>query len=184
MAFWDFVKDAGKSVFGGEAKAAEPPAPKAAAPKPAAAPAAAKPAATAPAAAPAAAPTAQKSEIEQRADALRKEVARLGLDGNDVQLTLRGDEVIIKGNVKDQATREKLILAVGNVKGVARVVADDFEGGAEPVFYTVKKGDTLSEIAQKTLGSASRYKEIFEANKPMLTDPDKIYPGQSLRIPQ
>ena len=50
--------------------------------------------------------------------------------------------------------------------------------------YTVKKGDTLSEIAKETLGSANRYPEIFEANKPMLKDPDKIYPGQVLRIPK
>lgn len=50
--------------------------------------------------------------------------------------------------------------------------------------YTVKKGDTLSAIAKETLGSANRYPEIFEANKPMLKDPDKIYPGQVLRIPK
>jgi nucleoid-associated protein YgaU len=49
--------------------------------------------------------------------------------------------------------------------------------------YTVKKGDTLSAIAKETLGNANRYMLIFEANKPMLKDPDKIYPGQVLRIP-
>ena len=65
-------------------------------------------------------------------------------------------------------------------------VEDEVEAtdAAEPVFYTVKKGDTLSEIAQATLGKASKYHAIFEANKPMLTHPDKIYPGQVLRIPQ
>jgi len=45
------------------------------------------------------------------------------------------------------------------------------------------KGDTLSAIAKKYYGDASKYPEIFEANKPMLKHPDKIYPGQSLRIP-
>ena len=54
---------------------------------------------------------------------------------------------------------------------------------AEPVFHTVVKGDTLWKISEKTLGSGARYKEIFEANRPMLKDPDKIYPGQVLRIP-
>jgi len=47
----------------------------------------------------------------------------------------------------------------------------------------VVKGDTLSAIAKEMYGSANKYPVIFEANKPMLTDPDKIYPGQVLRIP-
>jgi nucleoid-associated protein YgaU len=64
---------------------------------------------------------------------------------------------------------------------VAQVEADTTE---EPVFHTVVKGDTLSAIAKKTLGNANRYPEIFEANKPMLKHPDKIYPGQMLRIPK
>ena len=50
-------------------------------------------------------------------------------------------------------------------------------------YHTVVKGDTLSAIAKKYYGDASKYPEIFEANKPMLKHPDKIYPGQSLRIP-
>ena len=50
--------------------------------------------------------------------------------------------------------------------------------------YTVKSGDTLSKIAEDVYGSASDYMQIFEANKPMLSDPDKIYPGQVLRIPK
>tara|TARA_B110000908_G_scaffold170455_1_gene230086 strand:+ start:3230 stop:3412 length:183 start_codon:yes stop_codon:yes gene_type:complete len=54
----------------------------------------------------------------------------------------------------------------------------------EPVFHTVEKGDTLWAIFSKTLGKGARYEEIFEANKPMLSHPDKIYPGQMLRIPQ
>ena len=77
--------------------------------------------------------------------------------------------------------KEKIILAAGNIQGVATVEAES--DAAEPVFYTVKKGDTLSAIAQHTLGKASLYPSIFEANKPMLSHPDKIYPGQMLRIP-
>ena len=56
-------------------------------------------------------------------------------------------------------------------------------GAGEATFYTVKSGDTLGKIAQQQYGSASKYTVIFEANQPMLKDPDKIYPGQSLRIP-
>jgi nucleoid-associated protein YgaU len=56
-------------------------------------------------------------------------------------------------------------------------------GEAASQFYTVQKGDTLSKIAREFYGEASKYPQIFEANKPMLKDPDKIYPGQMLRIP-
>jgi len=49
--------------------------------------------------------------------------------------------------------------------------------------YTVKSGDSLSKIAKAHYGDAMKYPVIFEANKPQLTDPDKIYPGQVLRIP-
>ena len=49
--------------------------------------------------------------------------------------------------------------------------------------YTVVKGDTLGKIAKEFYGNAAKYPLIFEANKPMLSHPDKIYPGQMLRIP-
>jgi len=71
-------------------------------------------------------------------------------------------------------------LVVGNVAGVAEVESD-LE--TETVFHTVEKGDTLWAVSEKALGSGARYMEIFEANKPMLSHPDKIYPGQVLRIP-
>jgi len=51
-------------------------------------------------------------------------------------------------------------------------------------FYTVKSGDTLGKIAKEFYGNAGKYPVIFEANKPMLKDPDRIYPGQVLRIPE
>jgi nucleoid-associated protein YgaU len=91
----------------------------------------------------------------------------------------------VKGNVPDQASRERVVLAVGNTQGIARVddrltVAKEEPAGT---FYTVKRGDTLSAIAKAHFGDAGKYPVIFEANKPMLSDPDKIYPGQVLRIP-
>ena len=86
-------------------------------------------------------------------------------------------------------------MALGNVKGVSRVddqtaviAKDQAAGGPEQPadrtqFHTVEKGDTLSAIAKKVYGDPNRYAAIFEANKPMLKDPNKIYPGQVLRIP-
>ncbi len=89
------------------------------------------------------------------------------------------------GTAPTQKVREATILAIGNVAGVARVVdhIEVKEPAPESKFYTVVRGDTLGKIAKEHLGDARRYPEIFEANKPMLTDPDKIYPGQVLRIP-
>jgi LysM repeat protein len=115
-------------------------------------------------------------------DALHKEIRDLGLDASGLDIKVEGDTVSVSGKAVSPEMKEKVILAVGNVEGVSAVHAE--ADGAEPIFHTVVKGDTLSAIAKKTLGNANRYHEIFEANKPMLTHPDKIYPGQVLRIPQ
>ena len=119
-------------------------------------------------------------------DKLKKEVDDLGLkrDGVDIHVDDDG-KVLVKGRGLTQEQKEKLILAVGNVDGVGEV-----EDGIEATddapaarFYTVESGDSLSKIAKEMYGDPMRYPEIFEANKPMLKDPDKIYPGQVLRIP-
>jgi nucleoid-associated protein YgaU len=115
-------------------------------------------------------------------EALRKELDELGLDASNVELKVEGDKVRVTGNAASQEEKEKIILAAGNVEGVA-AVEEDLEGD-DPVFYEVKKGDSLWKIAEEMLGSGARYNEIFEANRPMLKDPDEIYPGQNLRIPQ
>jgi nucleoid-associated protein YgaU len=89
------------------------------------------------------------------------------------------------GVATDQETKEKVILAAGNVEGVAAVedmMSVDVSTPAAQ-YYTVVKGDTLSNIAKDFYGNANDYMRIFEANKPMLKHPDKIYPGQNLRIP-
>ncbi len=144
MGVWSFVKDAGKSLFGSKAEAAEAP----------------------------------------QEDVLKQEVKDLGLDttGLDIKVAENG-KVVVSGKAVSQEVKEKVILAVGNVSGVGEVQDDVPDAGAAPVFHTVEKGDTLSAIAKKALGNANRYNEIFEANRPMLTHPDKIYPGQMLRIP-
>jgi nucleoid-associated protein YgaU len=114
-------------------------------------------------------------------DALAEEIGKIGLNTKGAEISVTGDTVKVSGGNLTVEEREKVILAVGNVKGVAAVEADT---EVEPHFHTVEKGDTLWAISKKALGDGNRYNEIFEANKPMLKHPDKIYPGQVLRIPQ
>ena len=94
--------------------------------------------------------------------------------------------VTVTGTVPDQATREKIVVACGNVANVENVNDKLVVTGAggTPTYYTVKRGDTLSKIAAQVYGAADKYPTLFEANRPMLSDPDKIYPGQVLRIPE
>ena len=131
--------------------------------------------------------TAPTSEIirQHKASLLKGIVEGLGIEVKELSLDLVDDSVIIYGEVESQADKEKVILAVGNVEGVATV--DDrmtvVTPEPEAVFYEVQKGDTLSKIAKAHYGDWRRYPEIFEANQPMLKDPDLIYPGQMLRIP-
>jgi nucleoid-associated protein YgaU len=106
--------------------------------------------------------------------------------GLDVKFDSGTSVVTVSGIAPDQATREKIVLCCGNVAGVLKVqdnltVATPAE--SESTFRTVKPGDTLSKIAKEEYGDANTYMKIFEANKPMLNDPNKIYPGQVLRIP-
>lgn len=122
-----------------------------------------------------------KAEAATLPEVLKTEMKDLGLDTTGLDIKVDGDKVTLEGKAVSQEMKEKVILAVGNVEGVASVEAED--DGAEPRFHTVVKGENLSVIAKATLGDANRYMEIFEANKPMLQHPDKIYPGQMLRIP-
>lgn len=124
------------------------------------------------------------NDEEPTKEVLEKEIAELGLDASGVDISVEGDTVKLEGAAATDELKEKIILAVGNVEGVAEVDDSTAAGESEPVFHLVKKGDTLWAISKETLGNGARYEEIFEANKPMLTHPDKIYPGQLLRIPQ
>jgi nucleoid-associated protein YgaU len=112
-------------------------------------------------------------------------VEALGFGVTDLDITVDGDSATIYGEAEDQATREKTVLVVGNTEGITSV--DDRMTTAiqepEAQFHTVVRGDTLGKIAKKYYGNAMKYPVIFEANKPMLSHPDKIYPGQVLRIP-
>lgn len=153
MGLFDFVKDAGAKIFGGKT-------------------------------------TAEKKE-EARAEkeqAIKTFVADFELDIEDFSVSFDGEDdeiAILEGVAKSQEAKEKLILSVGNIEGIAKV--DDRMTVEEPEpeaqFYTVVSGDSLSKIAKKYYGNAMKYPTIFEANKPMLKDPNLIYPGQVLRIP-
>lgn len=121
-----------------------------------------------------------------RAQALLDHVKQLGLAYNTLTVKTKGDTVTLTGSVKTQEDSEKIALAVGNVEGVTSVdnqLTVDTPA-PEGKFYTVKSGDSLSKIAKEMYGDPMKYGVIFEANKPMLSDPDKIYPDQVLRIPQ
>lgn len=119
-------------------------------------------------------------------DQLKEELDSHDLGTEDVTVEVDGDRAIVKGSVKDQTAFEKMVVAVGNTLGISQVetevdVAEPAD--TEPVMHTVQKGDTLWAIATKHYGNGAKYNAIFEANKPMLKHPDKIYPGQVLRIP-
>lgn len=120
------------------------------------------------------------AETTPTAAVLKKEVEDLGLKAEGVDINVDGDKVTVSGGDLTAEEREKVILAVGNVEGVASVESAEAE---DAKFHTVEKGDTLWAVATKALGNGARYTEIFEANRPMLSHPDKIYPGQVLRIP-
>ncbi|MBS9766330.1 MAG: peptidoglycan-binding protein LysM [Flavobacteriaceae bacterium] len=128
-------------------------------------------------------------EVAEKELKLVNAIETLDFKVADLQVKLNDDVATITGEAESQSIREKVVLVVGNTEGIATV--DDQMTVAqveveEPVaqFHTVVKGDSLSKIAKKFYGNAMKYPVIFEANKPMLTHPDKIYPGQVLRIPQ
>ena len=156
MGLFDFVREAGEKLFGTASAQA------ASAPDAAAANAAA-------------------------ATAIHDYICALELAPADLAIAFDGanSDVTVSGTAPNQSSKEKILLAAGNVAGVAEVENKMSVARAEPEaqFHTVVRGDTLSAIAKKFYGDANKYPVIFEANKPMLSHPDKIYPGQMLRIP-
>ena len=164
MGLMSFIKEAGEKLFGGgEAKAAQ--------------------------VAVKAAPTPENLAAMSAAagEAIEKYINTQGLSvsGLDIKFDAQSGAVTVAGTVPDQATKEKVLLCCGNVSGVASVNDMLVVNTPEPEsqWHTVVSVDNLSKIAKKFYGDANKYPVIFEANKPMLTHPDKIYPGQLLRIP-
>jgi len=131
------------------------------------------------------------------AEAIKKEIedsfSELPVDG--LYVSVEDDTVILAGVAKDTAIKEKAILIAGNVEGEAYVNADELVSPEiiastnvrdvpEPVFYTIEKGDTLWGISSDFYKDGSKYPLIVEANLEVIKDADKIYPGQSIRIPK
>jgi nucleoid-associated protein YgaU len=133
---------------------------------------------------------ATEEESAEKSDALREAINSMEFVVSDLSIEVNDDAVKIWGEAVDLATKEKVVLVAGNTNGVASVednmsVAEleVIEEAAMAQFHTVASGDTLGKIAKEFYGNAMKYPVIFEANKPMLSHPDKIYPGQVLRIP-
>ena len=122
---------------------------------------------------------------QAKGQAIEQYIAQQGLSATALSVQVDGDAAKVFGVAPDQPTREKIILCCGNVEGIQSV--DDQMSvnteSEESQWHTVERGDTLSAIAKKFYDDANKYPVIFEANKPMLSDPNKIYPGQKLRIP-
>ena len=164
MGMFSFIKEAGEKLFGrGEAKAAQ----EAAAAKPT--------------------PENVAALNKTASDAIATYINSMGLKIDALQVSYDGTSgtVTVAGVAPDQATREKVLLCCGNVANVSSVndMMTVASSSPESQMYVVVSGDNLSKISKQFYGTPNKYTQIFEANKPMLSDPDKIYPGQVLRIP-
>nr|WP_321221526.1 peptidoglycan-binding protein LysM [uncultured Psychroserpens sp.] len=122
---------------------------------------------------------------EAAARNMEETIRDLQLDVDNLKVFVDDDMARVSGAAHDQATKEKVVLVVGNTAGISQVDDQMTVENPEPEaqFHAVVSGDTLGKIAKHYYGDAMKYPQIFEANKPMLSDPDKIYVGQVLRIP-
>ncbi|MEO7283242.1 peptidoglycan-binding protein LysM [Gelidibacter sp.] len=135
----------------------------------------------------------KKDSEENDTDQLKKTATRkleetikdLQLHVENLKIKIDDDMATVLGKAQDQSTKEKVVLLIGNTSGIASVDDQMSVDHAEPEaqFYTVIKGDTLEKIAKQYYGNAMSYPLIFDANKPILTSPDKLFTGQVLRIP-
>ncbi len=127
---------------------------------------------------------------KEKTEAIVKHIQKYGISTDLINVTVDDEKVTLSGTTKSYAEKNKIIVIAGNVDGIAevddKIVVDEPEVVVvepEKQFYTVKKGDYLSKISKEVYGDAMKYNIIFEANRPMLKHPDKIYPGQVLIIP-
>lgn len=128
---------------------------------------------------------------EEKAQKVKDHVSKYGFDLSGVTFTANGDSIVVAGSAKNLDEKQRILATAGNVDGIDNV--EDNLTLIEPLkfelpdfsktMYTVKSGDNLSKISKEVYGDPNKYPVIFEANKPMLSDPDKIYPGQVLYIP-
>lgn len=129
---------------------------------------------------------------EDKAQKVQSHLSKYNFDLSDVKLSVEGEEVTVSGKAKNIHEKQRILATAGNVDGISSVNDNLTLKEALKIeipdlsktMYTVKSGDTLSKISKEVYGDANAYNRIFEANRPMLSDPDKIYPGQVLYIPQ
>lgn len=129
---------------------------------------------------------------EEKSKKVQDHLAKYNFDLSGVKLSVEDEAVTVSGEAKNIDEKQRILATVGNVEGVSSVKDNLTLKEALKIeipdisktMYTVKSGDSLSKIAKEVYGDANSYNKIFEANKPMLSDPDKIYPGQVLYIPQ
>ncbi|MGB0847218.1 MAG: peptidoglycan-binding protein LysM [Thiolinea sp.] len=117
------------------------------------------------------------------------EEANPGVD--NLQVEVSDGVATIKGDAQSPEALEKAILMAGNAMGIEEVQAADATVGGEQAqlagddeFYIIEKGDSLWKIADKAYGNGAKYTAIFDANREVIEDPDKIFPGQKIRIPK
>jgi nucleoid-associated protein YgaU len=109
----------------------------------------------------------------------------------NLQVKVQDGVATIQGDADSPEALEKAILMAGNAMGIQEVRADEatvagqaVQFAADDEFYVIEKGDSLWKIAEKAYGNGSKYTAIFDANREVITDPDKIFPGQKIRIPK
>ena len=132
-----------------------------------------------------------EDSTEQQVEKVQAHVSKYNFDLSEITFAIADEKVVLSGVAKNFDEKQKILTTAGNVKGIAGVEdqltlreALTFElPDISKTFYTVKSGDNLSKISKEVYGDANKYHTIFEANKPMLTSPDKIYPEQVLYIP-
>ncbi len=128
-----------------------------------------------------------QQEDQRAAEDLKERILDRSLRVKKLEIEIDGDIATVTGKAFDQANREKIILLVGNTQGIAKVddQLDIEKPGSEAYLHTVEYGENhLRDIAKQHYNDENKYIVIFEANKPMLEEPGKLYPGQVLRIPQ
>ena len=126
------------------------------------------------------------------ADQIKQNIEANNPGVSDLSVALDDEICTIGGNCDSIEAKEKTVLMAGNMKGVGSVNGDGLsapapsatEKAVETEYYVIESGDTLWGIAAKFLGNGSKYPEIFEANREVIEDPDKIFVGQKIRIPK
>jgi len=147
---------------------------------------------------------------EEAAEKIRDHIQEAGVGIRNFEVEFDEGIALLKGEVDSQEVKEKAVLLAGNIAGVADVMSQikvdapvapaaeqgDAAGSAKPVdapageaaeeteFYVIQAGDTLGKIAKRVYGDAMQYPKIFEANREVIEDPDKIFVGQKIRLPK